>query len=55
MHLVLRRGFKTAALDSRPIHGLNHVENENGIIHYLTSLQRRTVLPATTAKIERVF
>jgi len=55
MHLVLRRGFKTAAQDSRLIHGLNHVEIGNGIIHYLTSLQRRTVLPATTAKIERVI
>jgi hypothetical protein len=52
---VLRRGFETADLDSRLIHGLNHVENENGIMHYQTSLQRRTALPAATAIIERVF
>jgi len=52
---VLRREFETAALDFRLIHGLNRVEDENGIMHYQTSLQRRTALPAATAKIERVF
>ena len=41
MHLVLRRGFETAGLDSREMHGLNRVENENDIMHYQTSLQRR--------------
>ncbi len=55
LHLVLRRGFETADLDSMLIHGLYGVENENGIMHYQTSLQRRSALPVATAKIERVF
>jgi len=52
---VLRRGFETATLDFRLIQGLNHVENENGLKPYQTPLQRRRILPAATAKIERVF
>ena len=56
MHLVLRRGFETAALNSRLIQGLNRVENENGIMHYQTSLQRKKDgFLAATAIIERVF
>jgi len=31
MHLVLRRGFETKALDSSLTRGLNGVENENEI------------------------
>ena len=49
------REFETAALDFRLIHGLNGDENENDIIHYQTSLLRRTALQVTTEKIERVF
>jgi len=52
---MLKRGFETSALYSSLIHGLKRVENENGIMHYQTYLQRRTVLPAITAKIERVI